>query len=96
MIIHSPVEALERERDNLRRASNSHLRPRLLLSPPSPCPHLLYCKIKNTTIWQRLTAMKLSDIDLDLDAVDLVRLTFLAAAAGVSMHPYTCPRLSPG
>jgi len=40
--------------------------------------------------------MKLSDIDLELDAVDIVRLAFLAAAAGVSMHPDTCSRLSPG
>ena len=30
--------------------------------------------------------MKLSDIDLEMDAVDLVRLAFLAATGGVSIH----------
>jgi hypothetical protein len=40
--------------------------------------------------------MKLSDIDLELDAVDFIRLAFLAAAAGVSTHSHPRPRLSPG
>jgi hypothetical protein len=37
-----------------------------------------------------LIAMKLSniDLDMDMDAVDLVRLAFLAATGGVSMHPH--------
>ena len=48
---------------------------------------------ENTTT---TTTMKLSDIDLDLDAVDAVRLAFLAATAGVSMHSHLRPRLSPG
>jgi hypothetical protein len=94
IIIHPPVEALEHRaaRDNLRRVK--HLRPRL----PCCCCFLLFINTtsKGSTIWQRLTIMKLSDIDLDLDAVDLVRLAFLAATAGVSMHSHPRPRLSPG
>jgi hypothetical protein len=51
----------------------------------------LFNNNNNTT-----TGMKPSDIDLELDAVDIVRLTFLAATAGVSIHSQFRPRLSPG
>jgi hypothetical protein len=73
---------LSTERVNL--SALEHLRPRLLLSSLVLSPHLKLetpPPFDNTSI-----VMKLSDIDLELDAVDLVRLAFLAATAGVSMH----------
>jgi hypothetical protein len=95
---HASIEALEHRAEQSASTSprsNSHLRPRLLLlSSFVLSPHV---RLKTPPPFGNTsTAMKLSDIDLELDAVDLVRLSFLAATAGVSMHSHPRSRLSPG
>ena len=90
---HASIEALEHRAERVNLSAREFTSPtplvaaaffvltlELLTAPPS---------FDNTT-------MKLSDIDLDLDAVDFVRTAFLVATGGVSMHSHPRPCLSPG